>query len=72
MGRHDQHVQETGQSIPDAAKSRAFELTQGQPWLVNALARQALSDQDPSEEIDREAVELAKEALILRRDTHLD
>ncbi|WP_437677572.1 hypothetical protein [Sorangium sp. So ce131] len=35
-----QHTTETGQVfLPDAAE-RAFSLTQGQPWLVNALGRQ--------------------------------
>ncbi|MEO0372946.1 MAG: transglycosylase domain-containing protein, partial [Pseudomonadota bacterium] len=31
---------DTGQVFTPAAIQRAYELTQGQPWLVNALARQ--------------------------------
>lgn len=35
-----QHTSETGQIFSPEAAARAFELTRGQPWLVNALARQ--------------------------------
>ncbi len=37
---YQQHSTETGQVFTDEAIALAFELTQGQPWLVNALARQ--------------------------------
>jgi hypothetical protein len=37
---YHQHTEETGQQWTDEAISRAYELTMGQPWLVNALARQ--------------------------------
>jgi hypothetical protein len=52
----------------------AYELTRGQPWLVNALARQAVRQEapDPATAVTAAHVEAAKEALILRRDTHLD
>ena len=33
-----QHTQATGQKFDDDAIDYAFEITQGQPWLVNALA----------------------------------
>ena len=36
-----QHTQETGQKFDADAIDYAFELTQGQPWLVNALAQEA-------------------------------
>src|SRR5436305_6795394 len=39
---YDQHTQDTGQIFTPAAQARAFELTRGQPWLVNALARQTV------------------------------
>ncbi|MCP4661177.1 MAG: ATP-binding protein, partial [bacterium] len=50
------------------------ELTGGQPWLVNALARLLVEDlvADGSTTIEARHVEIAKEALIRRRDTHLD
>jgi type II secretory pathway predicted ATPase ExeA len=37
-----QHTAETGQRFEPDAVARAHELTRGQPWLVNALARQAV------------------------------
>jgi hypothetical protein len=69
-----QHTEETGQEWTEEAVARAFHLTQGQPWLVNALAYQIccedLTDRDLT--IGVEHIEQAKEALIERRDTHLD
>ena len=35
------HRQETGQPFTEAAMAEVFRLTQGQPWLVNALANEA-------------------------------
>jgi hypothetical protein len=71
---YGQHTAETGQPFTSAAQARAFELTRGQPWLVNALARQAVEKlvPDPTVAIDADVLEAAKEELILRRDTHLD
>lgn len=69
-----QHQEATGQIFAARALARIFDLTQGQPWLVNALARQIVEVEVPdrSETIEEAAVERAKERLILRRDTHLD
>lgn len=69
-----QHTAETGQLFTDEAVQRAFESTQGQPWLVNALARQAVEfiAPDPATPITVEIIERAKEILIKRQDTHLD
>lgn len=69
-----QHTAETGQRFTDQAVRMAFDLTRGQPWLVNALARQAVMQEvpDPATDVEARHVEAAKEALILRRDTHLD
>lgn len=69
-----QHTDETGQVFTDDAISYAFEQTQGQPWLVSALAFQAtMRDvRDRTIPITKEVMERAREALILRRDTHLD
>jgi hypothetical protein len=71
---YNQHSADTGQPFSPEAQGRAFELTGGQPWLVNALARQAVEKlvPDRSVPIDTGTIEAAKEALILRRDTHLD
>ncbi|MCY1082902.1 ATP-binding protein [Archangium lansingense] len=69
-----QHTAETGQPFTEEALARAFELTQGQPWLVNALAREIIEKMavPMSEPITAEHVETAKERLILARATHLD
>ncbi|MBI2569481.1 MAG: ATP-binding protein [Candidatus Schekmanbacteria bacterium] len=69
-----QHTAETGQRFEPDALSLAWELTRGQPWLVNALARQVVEDdvRDRSVAVTRAHVEAAKDTLILRRDTHLD
>ncbi|EYF01647.1 AAA family ATPase [Chondromyces apiculatus] len=69
-----QHTAETGQAFLPEAIDRAFHLTQGQPWLVNALARQLTEElcPDPAKPITRAHVEEAKEILLLRRDPHLD
>ncbi len=71
---YHQHTQETGQVWSEEALTRAYELTQGQPWLVNALARQTVERvvADRSLAVTPAHVEAAKEILILRRDTHLD
>lgn len=69
-----QHTADTGQVFTPAALARAFELTQGQPWLVNALARQAVEviAPDPAIPIDAAQVDAARDRLIQRQDTHLD
>jgi hypothetical protein len=69
-----QHSEETGQQWADEAVMRAHDLTQGQPWLVNALARQIIERDviDRSTTINAAHLNAAKETLILRRDTHID
>jgi hypothetical protein len=69
-----QHTQESGQPFTEEAVERAFALTQGQPWLVNALARELVDRMDiaVTTPITAEHVEQAKERLILARATHLD
>lgn len=71
---YGQHTTATGQVFAAEAIQRAFELTQGQPWLVNALARQLVEVivPDPGQVITPEHVAQAKEVLIQRQDTHID
>ncbi len=71
---YGQHSEETGQCFLPGAIDRVFELTQGQPWLVNAIGRQLIRDvvSDPTIAISVAMVEQAKEILIRRQDTHLD
>ena len=71
---YGQHTAETGQVFFPEAVDRAFELTEGQPWLINALARQ-LTDvlvKDRSQPIGAAMVDEARDILIRRQDTHLD
>ncbi|BAZ89101.1 hypothetical protein NIES932_05700 [Raphidiopsis curvata NIES-932] len=69
-----QHTQATGQVFTPEAIHQAFYLTDGQPWLVNALARQATQVlvKDITQPITAEVINRAKEILIQRQDTHLD
>ena len=69
-----QHSDATGQVFRDGAVEHAFELTRGQPWLVNALAQQITLEDvvDRAIAIEIAHVEAAKETLIRRRDTHVD
>ena len=71
---YGQHTAETGQVFSPEALDQAYELTNGQPWLVNALARQIVEVivPDPAVAITVEHVNQAKDILIQRRDTHLD
>ena len=67
-----QHEAETGQDFADGALARIWDLSRGQPWLVNALAAGACSASEVDRCIDAVAIDDAKEALILARATHLD
>jgi hypothetical protein len=69
-----QHTADTGQVFTEEAVARAWELTQGQPWLVNALAREVVEKLQvpPDEPITAAHFDTAKERVILARATHLD
>ncbi|MDQ1353377.1 MAG: family ATPase [Acidobacteriota bacterium] len=71
-----QHTTETGQPFSNEVFPLVWDLTEGQPWLVNALAYEACFEmkegQDRSTAITADMIEQAKENLILRRATHLD
>jgi len=71
-----EHVKETGQTFDPDAEHLIWEYTQGQPWLVNALAYEVCfeteDDRDRSRPVNADMVIHAKENLILRRETHLD
>ncbi len=71
---YQQHTDDTGQVFLPEAVRLVFNLTQGQPWLVNAIARQLTEVVAPEPEtvITTAMVETAKEILIRRQDTHLD
>ncbi|MEW5767308.1 MAG: AAA-like domain-containing protein [bacterium] len=71
-----QHTQETGQQFASETLDMIWDLTQGQPWLVNALGYETCFEmtrgRERSQPITVEMVIEAKENLILRRETHLD
>ncbi len=71
-----EHTQETGQVFTPEALERVWELTRGQPWLVNALAYRACfklpAGRDRSRPITLDLIDQAKEAMIVERVTHLD
>ncbi|MEA3641630.1 MAG: AAA-like domain-containing protein, partial [Lamprobacter sp.] len=71
-----EHTQETGQVFTPEALQQVWTLTQGQPWLVNALAYQACfrspEGRDRTRPIDAAMIDAAKEYLIFNRVTHLD
>jgi hypothetical protein len=69
-----QHTAETGQPFEPTAIDRAFDLTRGQPWLVNALAATVVDElcRDRSVAVTAAHIDQAKERLILSRVTHLD
>lgn len=71
---YQQHTDDTGQKFTEEAINQAYELTMGQPWLVNALAYQCCFRDvlDRSIPITKECIDAAKNQLILRRDTHID
>jgi hypothetical protein len=67
-----QHTAETGQEFTVEAVDLAYEVTQGQPWLVNALMDQVLNKIRVAGRIEVAHIARAKELLILSRSTHLD
>ena len=71
---YGQHTAETGQIFTEDALVRAWELSQGQPWLVNSLAREIVDGMrvPAAEPITAAHMDAAKERLILSRATHLD
>jgi len=69
-----QHTERTGQRFEPEAAARISELSQGHPWLVNALADQIVDRdlRDRSAAVTDAHVDAAKETIILERRTHID
>lgn len=71
-----QHTEATGQTFTPEALERLWDLSGGQPWLVNALGYETCfrmkAGRDRQRSITAAFVDEAKENLILRRETHLD
>ena len=70
-----QHTELTGQIFPSEMVDAVYDATQGQPWLVNAIAREIvlkILKDDPSRPVLPAHVEQAVEAIIQQRAAHLD
>ena len=69
-----QHTEETGQRFTDEALAEVWRSTNGQPWLVNALAYGACFEDpegmDRSREITPTMIGAARERLILEEPAH--
>ncbi len=71
----NQHTEITGQVFPKNVAQEIFRQTSGQPWLVNAIAKEIVHDilnNDYSKKITTELVDEAVKNIIIRRDTHID
>ena len=71
---YTQHTDATGQQFESEAAEKAWELTEGQPWLVNALANQVVRKMGipSSQTITTLDIEKAAQEIVLARQTHLD
>lgn len=68
-----QHTEATGQAFTGAALQCLYQFSMGQPWLVNAIAKECVLNLATSgEPITAEHIEVAKEALIKSRAVHID
>jgi len=74
-GLYAQHTTDTGQPFESDVAGYVFEQTQGQPWLVNAIACQCvekITKKDYTKTITRDMAEQAIQNLVLARGTHFD
>jgi len=72
---YDQHTRASGQFFEKPAIDKVYDYTDGQPWLVNAIAREVivkLLKNDFTVNITAEHVDQAAKNIMLRRDTHID
>ena len=70
-----QHTDATGQLFETDAIDLVYKQTQGQPWLVNAVAREVIVkilQSDYTQRVTAVLVHQAIQTIILRRDTHID
>ena len=71
-----EHTKETGQEFDEACFPMVWEATEGQPWLVNALAYEVTmkmkENRDRSIKIIPEMIYKAQERIIYGRETHID
>jgi len=72
----DQHTHETGQVFDPEARQAIWDLSQGQPWLINALGYFSCfknkNGRNRGQDVTGGMINQAAESLIVRRETHLD
>lgn len=73
LALYAQHTGDTGQVFEAGVVDRVWELTRGQPWLVNALAREVTTVlvRDRAVPIRVADIDEAKETLVRTRPSHL-
>ena len=74
-GLYAQHTAETGIAFHNCAVNLVWEQTQGQPWLVSAIAKDVVARIDngaPVKTVNADMVSDILQTLILRRDAHFD
>jgi hypothetical protein len=72
---YGQHTKDTGQIFPSEVTDSVYHYTRGQPWLVNAVAREITAKilrNDATQAVLPAHVEQSLETIIHRRDTHID
>lgn len=72
---YQQHTDRTGQVFQREAIEKVMAYSDGQPWLVNAIARECITkllNNDHSQPITPLLVEQAAQNIMQRRDTHID
>ena len=72
---YQQHTEASGQPFEGGAIELVWRRTQGQPWLVNAVACEiveTITKESPQAAITAEMVKTAVHTLILGKDTHFD
>jgi hypothetical protein len=72
---YGQHTAETGQKFEPEAVETVYQQTQGQPWLVNAIACEVIEQllkNDYTRPVTAKLVHQAIYNIILRCDTHID
>ena len=70
-----QHTDQTGQAFSEEVIQLIYDVTQGQPWLVNALAKEIVENtslHDSYKIIEKKHVNQAEQTIIDRRDAHID
>jgi hypothetical protein len=72
---YGQHTEATGQIFDESSVAQAWYWSEGQPWLVNALAYHVVDKElqnDYSVTIASQHIDQAAHSLILSKDTHFD